>query len=144
MSESNEGDDMDNWGEDNDEEESGDNDSDEEIDDDDDDDNNYDDEDDSEDSESDEEESDDDGVEDKIFLEQFILTFHYGDYDAEIDDKLSLDRSPWHSPARPTQASYNKPDNWRERNRIGLEEVKRQLQVAFTRCQDTTKISICT
>ncbi len=143
MSESNEGDDMDNWGEDN---EGSDDSDDEEIDDDDDyDDNNYDDEDDSEDSESDEEESDDDdGVEDEIFLEKFICTFHNGDYDAEIEDKLSLDRSPWHGPARPTQASYNKPDNWRERNRIGLEEVKRQLQVAFTRCQDTTKISICT
>jgi hypothetical protein len=142
MNERNEGDDMDNWGEDN---EGSDDSDDEEIDDDDDyDDNNYDDEDDSEDSESDEEESDDDGVEDEIFLEKFICTFHNGDYDAEIEDKLSLDRSPWHGPARPTQASYNKPDNWRERNRIGLEKVKRQLQVAFTRCQDTTKISICT
>ena len=110
MNERNEGDDMDNWGEDND------------------DDNNYDDEDDYEDSESDEEESDDDGVEDEIFLEKFICTFHNGDYDAEIDDKLSSDRSPWHGPARPTQASYNKPDNWRERNRIGLEKVRGQLQ----------------
>jgi hypothetical protein len=118
------------WGEDNEEEESDDDDSDDEEidDDDDDDDDNYNDEDDSEDSKSDDEESDDDdGVEDEIFLEKFIRTFHNGDYDAEIDDKLSLDRSPWHGPARP-QASYNKPDNWRERNRIGLEKVKRQLQ----------------
>jgi hypothetical protein len=124
MNERNEGDDMDNWGEDNDEEESGDNDSDDEEIDGDDDDNNDDDEDDSEDNESDEEETSDDEtidihIEDEI-LEKFICTFHNGDYDAEIDDKLSSDRSPWHGPARPTQASYNKPDNWRERNRIGL------------------------
>jgi hypothetical protein len=128
MTERNEGDDMDNWGEDTEEEESGDDDSDDDEEIDDDDDNNDDDEDDSEDSESDEEEIDDDGVEDEIFLEKFIRTFHNGDYDAEIDDTLSLDRSPWHSPARPTRASYNKPDNWRERNRIGLEKVKRHLQ----------------
>jgi hypothetical protein len=124
LNEPNEGDDMDNLGEDN----EGNDDSDDEEIVDDDDDNNYDDEDDSEDSESDKEESDDDGVEDEFFLEKFICTFHNGDYDAEIDDRLSLDRSPWHSPARPTQASYNKPDNWRERNRIGLEKVKRQLE----------------
>jgi hypothetical protein len=31
-------------------------------------------------------------------------------------------------PVRATQASYNKPDNWRDRNRIGLEQVKEQLQ----------------
>jgi hypothetical protein len=32
-------------------------------------------------------------------------------------------------PVRATQASYNKPDNWRERNRIGLEQVvKEKLQ----------------
>jgi hypothetical protein len=132
MNERNEGDDMDNWGEDNDEEESGDNDSDDEEIDSDDDDNNDDDEDDSEDNESDEEETSDDEtidihIEDEI-LEKFICTFHNGDYDAEIDDKLSSDRSPWHGPARPTQASYNKPDNWRERNRIGLEKVRGQLQ----------------
>ena len=31
-------------------------------------------------------------------------------------------------PLPTTRASYNKPDNWRERNRIGLEKVKEQLQ----------------
>jgi hypothetical protein len=35
--------------------------------------------------------------------------------------------------ARPTQASYNKPDNWVERNRIGLERVKQQLQDCLNR-----------
>ena len=29
---------------------------------------------------------------------------------------------------RPTLTFYNKPENWRERNRIGLEKVKRELQ----------------
>jgi hypothetical protein len=32
------------------------------------------------------------------------------------------------SNTRPMQAFYNKPDNWRERNQIGLEKVKKQLQ----------------
>jgi hypothetical protein len=126
MNERNQGDDMDNWGEDNDEEESGDDDSDEEIDDDD---NNYGDVDDSENSEISDEEEEESGY--KIDVEKFIHTFHNGDYDAEIDSKLSLDRSPWHGPARPTQSSYNKPDNWRERNRIGLERVKEQLQICI-------------
>jgi hypothetical protein len=60
-------------------------------------------------------------------METFIRTFHNGDYDAEFDDVLSIDRGViplvWS-----TQASYNKPDNWRERNRIGLEKVKEQLE----------------
>jgi hypothetical protein len=60
-------------------------------------------------------------------VEKFIRTFHNGDYDAEFDDKLSYDRGV-RMPARPTQASYNKPDNWIERNRIGLEKVKEQLE----------------
>jgi hypothetical protein len=81
---------------------------------------------------SDEEESDDDDnydedIEDEI-VEQFILTFHNGDYDAKIDARLCKDRGV-RMPVRATQASYNKPDNWVERNRIGLEQVKEQLQV---------------
>ena len=60
-------------------------------------------------------------------VEKFIRTFHKGYYDAEFDNALRLDRNVI-PPARPTQASYNKPDNWIERNRIGLEKVKRQLQ----------------
>jgi Ran GTPase-activating protein (RanGAP) involved in mRNA processing and transport len=56
----------------------------------------------------------------------FIRNFHNGNYDVEFDDKLSSDRGIIIA-ARPTQASYNKPDNWVERNHIGLEEVIQQL-----------------
>jgi RNA polymerase-binding transcription factor DksA len=76
----------------------------------------------------DEEESEDDGeidIEDEI-VEQFTRTFHNGDYDQEFDTGLSIDEV--YLPARPTQTLYNKPDNWRERNQIGLEKIKRQLQ----------------
>jgi hypothetical protein len=71
--------------------------------------------------------SDDDVVIDEI-VEQFMRTFHNGDYDQEFDNALSSDRSAVVPSTRPTQASYNKPDNWRERNRIGLEKVKEQIQ----------------
>ena len=60
-------------------------------------------------------------------MEKFILTFSNGDYDDELDDYLIYDRVVT-LPARPTQASYNKPDNWRERNRIGLERLKVKLE----------------
>jgi hypothetical protein len=63
------------------------------------------------------------------FVEKFVLTFSYGDYDAEFDNALCLDRNESVTlPVRPTQASYNKPDNWIERNQIGLEKVRIQLQ----------------
>ena len=74
-----------------------------------------------------EEDNDDDEVEDEI-VDKFIRTFHNGDYDQEFDDALSSDRSAVVPNTRPTQASYNKLDNWVERNRIGLEKVKEQLQ----------------
>jgi len=62
------------------------------------------------------------------FMETFIRTFHNCDYDAaEFDDKLSSDRAE-PLPVRPTQTLYNKPDNWRQRNRIGLEKLKEQLE----------------
>jgi hypothetical protein len=62
-------------------------------------------------------------------VEKFILTLHNGNYDDEIDESLRYDRREALSlPAYPTQASYNKPDNWVERNRIGLEKMKRPLQ----------------
>lgn len=80
-----------------------------------------------------EEESDDDDehfsveeIEDEI-VETFIRTFSNGDYDAEFDDKLCLNRMV-PVPAQFTQASYNKPDNWVERNQIGLGKVKCWLQ----------------
>jgi len=60
-------------------------------------------------------------------VETFILTFHNGDYDIEFDDALSYDRSVTLM-VRPTQTFYNKPENWRERNCIGLEKIKRELQ----------------
>ena len=84
---------------------------------------------------SDDDDDDDDEDEDNVDddrtihenVDKFILTFHHGDYDIEIDDALSLDRAVT-LPAMPTQASYIKPDNWREMNRIGLEKVKQQLE----------------
>ena len=66
--------------------------------------------------------------EDEI-VEPFLHSFSNGDYDAEFDDALCLDRIESVTlPVRPTQASYNKPDNWIERNRIGLDKIKGQLQ----------------
>jgi hypothetical protein len=90
------------------------------------------------DNDDDEEDENDDGIasdeeeeEEEVHDEsvhKFIRTFHNGDYDQEFDDALSSDRSAVVPNTRPTQASYNKPDNWVERNRIGLEKVKEQLQ----------------
>jgi hypothetical protein len=74
-------------------------------------------------------ENDDHIIED-VIVESFIRNFHKGDYDVELDDVLSSDRGIIIA-ARPTQASYNKPDNWFERNRIGLERVKKQLQTCI-------------
>jgi hypothetical protein len=96
-----EGDDMDDSEEDNDDEESGDDD------------------DDDDDSRNDEEKMKN--------MEIFIRTFHNGNYDIQFEAALSLDRSGI-EPDMHTQALYNKPDNWSERNRIGLGKVKRQLQ----------------
>jgi hypothetical protein len=85
-------------------------------------------EDDDEEDDDDEEESDDDEIDiDDEIVEQFTRTLHHGDYDQEFDNALNSDRSVT-LPNQPTQASYNKPDNWRERNRIGLEKVRKQLQ----------------
>ena len=74
-----------------------------------------------------EEDNDDDEVDDEI-MDKFICTFSNGNYDAEFDEALIFPDRSVPVPARPTQASYNKPDNWIERNRIGLEKVKRELQ----------------
>jgi hypothetical protein len=71
---------------------------------------------------------DDVGDDDDDEEEKFIRTFHIGDNDAEIDDKLIHDRAVTLRPVHPRQASYHKPDDWRQRNRIGLEEVKEQLE----------------
>jgi len=104
-------------------------DDDEEVDDGEEDEIDYEEEEEEEESEDDDEDDDEEEeIEDIISsIKKFIRTFHNGDYDAEFDDVLSFDRGViplvWS-----TQASYNKPDNWVERNRIGLENVKRQLQ----------------
>jgi hypothetical protein len=75
------------------------------------------------DDDDEEEEEGEEEVHDKS-VHTFIRTFHNGDYDQEFDDKLNSDRSAVVPNTRSTQASYNKPDNWVERNRIGLEKVK--------------------
>jgi hypothetical protein len=74
--------------------------------------------------ESDEEEEE---IHDEI-VHNFIHTFTNGDYDLEFDEALSWDQAAILPNTRATQASYNKPDNWVERNRIGLEKVKEQVQ----------------
>jgi hypothetical protein len=66
-------------------------------------------------------------LKDEKIVDIFIRSFHNGDYDVEFDNKLSADRGVI-LPTRATQASYNKPNNWRERNRIGLEKMKSWLQ----------------
>jgi hypothetical protein len=92
------------------------------------------------DNDDDEEDESDDGIEsdDEEYntrvemkkMETFVRTFHNGDYDIEFDEALTFDRGLIEilPSMMPPQASYNKPDNWRERNRIGLDRVKRQLQ----------------
>jgi hypothetical protein len=80
--------------------------------------------------EDDEEENEDDEI-DIENVEKFIRTFHTSDYDDEFDDMLSADRSDI-VPDRPTQASYIKPDDWRERNRIGVEKVRGQLRTCIS------------
>jgi hypothetical protein len=75
--------------------------------------------------ESDDEEEEEDHDE---IVNKFIGTFHNGDYDQEFDDALSSDRRIVQPTTRATQASYNKPGDWRERNQIGLERLKKRLQ----------------
>jgi len=71
--------------------------------------------------------NDDEEVGDEIG-ETFIRTFSNGNYDVEFNEALNFDRGLIEIlPSMPTHASYNKPDNWVDRNRIGLEIVKEQL-----------------
>jgi hypothetical protein len=98
----------------------------------------------------DEDEDDDDNDDDKeevmkiedVIVESFIRNFHKGEYDVELDDTLGLDRGV-PLPAHPTQASYNKPDNWRERNQIGLERVKEQLQTCIRSAIQEPSFELC-
>jgi hypothetical protein len=95
------------------------------------------------DNNDDDDDDDDSGSEeevDEISVERFIRTFHNGDYDAEFDNSLSFDRSAAIT-VRSTQASYNKPDNWRERNRIGLEKLKERLQTCINKVCCINKVS---
>ena len=82
-----------------------------------------------------EEDNNDDEVEDEI-VDKFIRTFNNGDYDAEFDNALCdnalcADRGVVLPNSQPTQAAYDKPDNWVERNRIGQERVKKKLQACI-------------
>ena len=104
--ESGEGDDMGDLGDDDDLEEGDDSDDDEDI---------------SRSYDEDSNGSDDDvDIEDVKKMERFARTFHNGDYDQELDDEFSLKESGSLIHIRATQASYNKPNDWVERNRIGL------------------------
>ena len=78
-----------------------------------------------------EDNDEDDDEETMKNMEIFIRTFHNGDYDKVFVNSLNLDRNKI-LPSQPSQASYdNKPDDWVERNRIGLERVKAQLQTCI-------------
>jgi hypothetical protein len=70
-----------------------------------------------EDNDDEESGNDDDDDEERMKnMEIFIRAFHNGNYDVEFEAALSFDRGVT-LPARPTQASYNKPNNrfdWRK------------------------------
>jgi hypothetical protein len=86
---------------------------------------------------------DDDDGEKMKNMETFIRTFHNGNYDIQFEAALSFYRSENVSLAhRPTQASYNKPDDWVERNRIGLEKVKEQLQTCIDSVSHDTSFNL--
>ena len=62
-------------------------------------------------SENDDDVGDDEEKEEEMkmkdeIVDKFIRNFHNGNYDVELDDKLSSDRGTIKT-ARPTQASYN-------------------------------------
>jgi hypothetical protein len=97
-------------------------------------------EDDDEDDNNDDDDEETISIEDKV-TDKFILTFTNGNYDTEFDNELSTDRGIIVS-ARPMQVSYNKPDDWRERNRIGLERVKEQLQNCITSATDDQSFNL--
>jgi hypothetical protein len=78
--------------------------------------------------------SDEEDTIDDTVVEKFIRTFHIGGYDVEFNNALSFDRDLNRGerfPVWPTQASYTKSDDWRERNRIGIEKMKKQLQTSI-------------
>jgi hypothetical protein len=82
--------------------------------------------------------SDEEDTIDDTVVEKFIRTFHIGGYDVEFNNALSLDRDQFvNLPVRPAQASYTKPDDWRERNRIGLSKLILSLRLLSIRCRMT-------
>ena len=85
--------------------------------------------------------SNSDVIDDEI-VEAFIRTFQNGDYDVELDNALCYDRGLT-LPVRPTQASYNKPDNWIERNRIGLEKMEGRLQSCIESVSHSQTFNLC-
>jgi hypothetical protein len=93
------------------------------------------------DEESGNDEDDVDDEEKMKNMEIFIRTFHNGNYDIEFDAALSLDRGVTLL-VRPTQASYDKPDNWVERNRVGLEIVKEQLQTIINNASHDKNVNL--
>jgi hypothetical protein len=102
------------------------------------------------DDDDEEEESEDDDTDEgegkdmEYIVEKFVCTFHNGNYDAKFDDALGLYRSvPSHLLAWPTQASYIKPDNWQERNRIGLKKIKEQLQTCIESAHHSQRFNLC-
>ena len=93
---------------------------------------------------SEEESDDDDDDEVKVeIVEKFIRTFHKGDYDAEFDNALNSNQT-LPPTLMPKQASYIKPDNWRERNRDGLDwmELRSSCKIASPR-RCVIKLSTC-
>jgi hypothetical protein len=76
-------------------------------------------------------------IKDEI-VEKFVRTFSNGDYDAELDDALMCPVRSVPLPPAPTQASYNKPEDWVERNRTGLTKLKRQLQTHINSARHST------
>jgi hypothetical protein len=88
-----------------------------------------------------EEESDDDDDDEVEVVEKFIRTFHKGDYDAFVNALSSNRALP--PTLMPTQASYIKPDNWRERNRDGLDGVKEQLQDCIRSAMRDKRFDLC-
>ena len=74
-------------------------------------------------------------------MKKIICTLHNDDCDVEFDNALTSDCSVT-SAARSTQASYNKPDNWVERNSIGIEKVKRALLTCIDSMKNNARFKL--
>jgi hypothetical protein len=93
-------------------------------------------------NDDDDDDSSDSSYYDSVIDEQeiFIRNFHRGDSDLEFDNALSFVRSESVPTVRtqhnspPSQASYNKPENWKERNRRGLMTMVAKMQGIIDTC----------